>query len=485
MKIARLLVALVFSIFMTIPSIAADSGYAVSSKAGPSPGSLISMDFQDANLKTVLKIFSQQSGLNFVASQNVQDRTVTIYFDGVSVEDALNHIINANNLIYEQKTGSNIFIVKESGAPAVETLTKIYELKYAQLTPSPTEEGEEKVEAEIVSVMQDILSENGKVTADKRSNSLIITDVPSQFVIIEDVIAGLDVQTSQVMIEVEMIETTTVVADRLGVDWSGTFGVYSGPTHNTVWPMRGKFSKSPDAGMTMGEGISSPGSVGLGSMTATLKAILDDTDTRVLARPKVLTLNNETAEININSNDVIETKTTYELVGEQYLPRVQVERASEEERPGISLKVTPTISKNGFITMLIEPKLITKTESVFSTTDDLVYDLKFRTAKLTVMVSDGETVIIGGLISRDNEKSVKKVPFLGDIPLLGLAFRYKTTDETDKELLIFITPHIIKEATYALANISEREQERPKAVREREIRTVLDLLGEAVRDDVN
>jgi len=112
-----------------------------------------------------------------------------------------------------------------------------------------------------------------------------------------------------------------------------------------------------------------------------------------------------------------------------------------------------------------------------STSTDVIYDLSFRTAEVKVMVSDGETVVIGGLISKDKEESLRKVPFLGDIPFLGAAFRYKAKDEEDRELLIFITPHIVKEATYALGDISEREQEKPKAIREKKIRNVLDLLG--------
>jgi len=133
MKTIRLVTAIVFAIFVSVPlSFAAD---VYPKDTSPGKGNLISMDFQDINLKTVLKVFSQQSGMNFIASQNVQDRTVTIYFDNVKVEDALNYIMNANNLSYEQEPGTNIFIVKETGKPEVETITKIYELKYAQDIP--------------------------------------------------------------------------------------------------------------------------------------------------------------------------------------------------------------------------------------------------------------------------------------------------------------------------------------------------------------
>ncbi len=477
MKIIRLLVALVFGVFIAVPSMAITSNgtsAASSGVAGPSPGNSISMDFQDANLKTVLKIFSQQSGLNFVASQNVQDRTVTIYFDGVTVEDALNHIMNANNLVYEQKPGSSIFIVKESGAPKIETLTKIYELKYAQLIPPPTEEGSTTTEetAEILIVLEGVVSENGKVIADKRSNSLIITDVPSQFVIIEDVLSRLDIRSPQVMIEAEILETSTTVANDLGVSWSGTFGLYTGPAHNTIWPLRGKFGKDNSSG----EGISSPGSVSLTSMTATLKALLSNTDTKILARPKVLTLNNETALIELTSETAVASVTTT-TGGDS--GAAQTTTSAERIDTGITLEVTPQINKDGYITMHIEPEVIVPVlSSYFTSGSEKFVDPQKRSTKTTVRVRNGETIVIGGLISKEDSYGFNKVPFLGDLPLLGGAFRYKETDKLDRELLIFITPRIIDDNEYTLANISEREQEKPKAVREKEIKTILDLLGQ-------
>ena len=468
MKTVRLIIAIIFSIFMSSSSIAAKVDYGAPTQVGASPGNLISMDFQDANLKTVLKLFSQQSGLNFVAGQNIKARTVTIYFDGVTVEDALNHIMSANNLVYEQEPGSNIFIVKESVKPKVETLTKIYELKYAQLAPPPTEAGESKQEPEIVTVIEDILSKDGKVIADKRSNSLIIKEMPSQFAIIEDVLARLDVRTSQVMIEVEIIETTTTIADKLGIQWSGSFGAYTGPALTTKWPLKGALV---DKDLITGTG----GTMTFASTTATMRAILSDTDSRVLARPKVLTLNNETALIELTAQTAVASMTSTTDTGSASTTSTQAERIDT----GITLEVTPQINKGGYITMHIEPTVIVPVLSTyFSSGSSTFVDPQKRSAKTTVMVRDGETIIIGGLISREDSYGNTKIPFLGDLPLLGAAFRYKSKDELDKELLIFITPHVADEGAYKLANISEREQEKPKAVREKEIKTILDLLGE-------
>jgi type IV pilus assembly protein PilQ len=479
MKTIRLLTAIIFAIFVSAPFSYAASTY--TKDMSPGKSSQVSMDFQDANLKTVLKVFSQQSGLNFIASQNVQDRTVTIYFNNVKIEDALNYIMNANNLVYEQEPGTSIFIVKESGKPKVETITKIYELKYAQLSAlsknsskstsdgaSGSSEG-----AEIISIIRSVLSKNtadkeinAMIIADKRSNSLIIKDVSSQFPIIESLLTRLDVRTPQVMIKVEVLETTTKAVENLGINWSGTFGAYTGPVHNTIFPMNNSLGRNNSSG----EGIATTGTFSLAGATATISALLNNTDTKILARPQVMAMNNETAIIELSSKEkaskILQSTTSNTVVttGNTY----------EEKDTGVILEVTPQISKDGYITMNLKPSV---TELELSRFTD-AYDIHKRSTETTVIVKDGETIVIGGLIKSKHEGGLKKVPFFGDIPIVGAAFRYKSKDESDRELIIFITPNIIKDASsYALGNISEREQEKPKAIREKEVNTVLDLFG--------
>ncbi|MBU1912667.1 MAG: hypothetical protein KKB22_03955 [Candidatus Omnitrophica bacterium] len=469
MKVIRLVTAIIFTIFVSIPFSLAATTY--TKEVSPGKSSLISMDFQDANLKTILKVFSQQSGLNFIASQNVQDRTVTVYFDNVKIEDALNYIMNANNLIYEQEPGTNIFIVKETGKPEIETITKIYELKYAQLTvpvnPSGDGSSTEAQTADIISIVQNILSPNGKVVADKRSNSLIIKDVPSQFPIVEDLLARLDIRTPQVMIKVEVLETTTKVIEQLGINWSGAFGTYTGPVSNTIWPMNNSLGRNNSSG----EGIKTTGLFSMDGVTAAITALLNNTDTKILARPQVMAMNNETAKIELTSKEKAAIINTINAVGTG--GGTSTGNTYDEKDTGVILEVTPQISKDGYVTMFLKPSFTELELSRFTG----AYDTHKRGTETTVMVKDGETVVIGGLIKSKHERGVKKVPFFGDIPILGAAFRYKTKDNTDRELIIFITPNIVKDISYALGNISEREQEKPKAVREKEVNTVLDLFG--------
>jgi type IV pilus assembly protein PilQ len=258
----------------------------------------ISMDFQNANLKDVLKIFSQQSGLNFIASEDVKDRKLTLYFEKVPVQDAFNTIISANNLAYEQIEGTNIFIVKESEEVKVQTITEIFPLKYARASKFKIEGGGKTETVGIKSAVEKLLSEKGRVAEDLRTNSLVVMDIPSRLKVIEETIAKLDVPTPQVMIEVEMVDATKKVVDSLGIEWSGAFGTYTGPIRETLYPFSQIFPPGPhgwDEATT-----TTVGKLDMSGLTAALKALTTDTDTKYLARPRILTLSNESAEIKIN-----------------------------------------------------------------------------------------------------------------------------------------------------------------------------------------
>ncbi|MCM8783992.1 MAG: secretin and TonB N-terminal domain-containing protein [Candidatus Omnitrophica bacterium] len=413
------------------------------------PGDVtISMDFKEVSLKDVLKIFSQQSGLNFVASNEIEDRKITLYFENVSVEDALNTILRANNLTYEQPAGSNIIVIQELLMPEVETITRIYTLNYAKADSvkelfekmrekrqdaTAAKEKEEKSTRQPIKAAG-LLTEYGKIVSDTRTNSLIITDIPAQFPVIEETLAKLDEATPQVMIEAELLETTVGTINKLGVEWADTIGVYTGPVQTTKFPFR---KHDFPSGVDKTEGMAY-GTISLADFTAALKLLESDSETKVLARPRVLTLNNETAEINLTAQTAVAGITT--IQGE--IQTYSVERI----QTGIVLKATPQVNKDGYITMTLEPSVTTPVKSPYFTKAEYV-DPHKREVKTTVRVKDGDTIVIGGLISTQDTETLKKVPVLGDIPLLGYLFKNKSKDKSDRELIVFITPHISQEYT--------------------------------------
>jgi len=442
------------------------------------PELTISMDFKDASLKDILKIFSIQSGLNFIASEAVQDRTITLYLDKVPIKGAMDKLFKANNLTYELDEETNIFIVKEWGKPETETMTKVYYLKYRSVPSAKLEKEKDNLlskaqassttgtgssttgssggtDTDILTSIKQILSKEGKITEDRLTNSLIITDVPNRFPEIDRLIACLDIPQLQVMLEVEILDVSKNVVDKLGFEFGENPFTLTLPGG---FMRRGAefFIRGLNAAGTATVAKNADGAFTFGS---TYAGILDylrtNTDTKYLARPRLLTLNNETAEIAITKDEIVgtQTTTTVPTTGGStaqitYIRSTDLKLTSEGT--GIFLRVTPQINpETNEVTMVINPKSSITTTSAIAPTQS---DAEVRTTKSIVKVPDGETVILGGLIHKDKTVVFKKLPILGDIPILGALFRNKNqTRDLDRELLVFITPHIVKDKEMRLA----------------------------------
>jgi len=420
---------------------------------------LVSMDFQEAALKDVLKVFSQQAGLNFVATTNIESKSITLYLDGVSVQDALNSIMKANSLTYEQAPGSNVFIVKESGRSKIDLETRVYALNFARLSGASGEGSKTQV-SDIKSVLDNLLSKGedgsapGSIVLDKRTNSIIVTSIPEDFVTIEETIKKLDAMTPQALIEAEIVEIQTSSLKRLGLEWGGsdgTFVRFTGPVKVTHFPFirqSNPFSRSligtstsqtttsTDTATIVETAAQDPtlGTLSLQEFSIVLKALETMGEARYLAKPRIMTINNETAQIDITADTVIGVKTT------SVTDTGEVVEEAERTETGISLKVTPTINKQGFITMTLEPEVSRAVQSPMFVN---FADPAKRSAKTTVMVRDGQTVAIGGLLKTDETKDNRKLPGLSRIPFIGKMFQRDTKSSYTTELIIFITAHAI------------------------------------------
>ncbi|MFH0940652.1 MAG: secretin N-terminal domain-containing protein [Candidatus Omnitrophota bacterium] len=430
----------------------------------------ISMDFRDASLKTILKVFSEQAGLNFIASQVVQDRSITLFLDNVPLQEAMDKIMSANNLIYELEPGSNVFIVKEWGRPEVETITKVYNLKYTRLASSTLQKaisagsakgsaagggaaaagggsassggaqagagGEGGGETGIESSIKGVMTSYGKVMQDPRTNSLIVTDIPSQFELIDRVVALLDVPTPQVMIEVEMLDVSKRTVDQMGVKTTPGLMSLTGSSVPTKFP--NFMWKGQDL-----SGLATP-SFTYGTLSAAVfQAVLDylttDTKTKFLARPRILSLSNETAEIKITTNEAVGLKTTTQSAQGASTQTQEAERYET----GISLNVTPQVDPaTGTVTMFIKPT-VSQARSGGTFGGTTFKDPEVRSSSTTLMVKDGETIVVGGLIRTNEETTISKMPIVGDIPIIGALFRHKNSTKEERELIVFITPRII------------------------------------------
>jgi len=484
------------------------------------PEITISMDLQNANLKDVLKIFSIQSGLNFIASEGVQDRKVTLFMDKVPLEDAMNQLFKANNLSYDLDKDANIFIVKDWGKSAIETVTRVFYLKYATVSSSPLEKDitdylatntensitstssastssssssssssgsssdntSNEEDNGITQAVKKLLSESGQVIEDPRTNSLIVTDAPNRMQVIAGVIAALDIPQPQIMLEVEMLDVDKNNVDKIGLNWAsaGSFAMtvisaarMTGFPLGQVGHMGAGVAKVTNTSLVGGS--TTKYNAGEINFPTNLKWVFDflrtQTDTKILARPRIMTLSNRTAEIQIVTDESIGTVASQSGGGS-----VTPTSTQEAERAitGVALRVTPQVNgDSGEITMFLYPTVrnaVASTTFVGGTSGTTALptykDPSQRTTKQVVRIKDGDTVILGGLIRRENSETITKLPFLGDIPLMGNFFRHKYKDkDQERELLVFITPHIVKDtdmklaqANSAAAPMPEREQ---------------------------
>lgn len=473
------------------------------SETAPGAGSsaqLVSMDFQDASLKDVLKIFSQQTGLNVIASEDVKNQTLTLYLEGVTALDALDQILTSSGLVYERAPGSQIYVVKSKPVDTktkIVTETRVYKLKFARVSTSrlakaaeafasitPFESrqlvssgtgtagggsgssgsgggssgsgggsgGGEDKDVGVDKVVEQLITKDGKVVVDERTNSLIVTDVPDNFPRIESALSALDIKTAQILIEVEVLETTLSKLSDVGVEWGsdseGTLLATTGGQKATQFPFvfvreKAQTFVAPESGAPSGftrPGIISLGTIDASHFTSALQALERDANTKILARPKVLTLDNESAVIKLSSLQAIATQTTQTAVAGDV---GQTVTAPERVTTGVILTVTPQVNEDEYVTMLVEPSV---TKVVSSAISNSIKDPKTRSARAMVRIRQGETLVLGGLIDRSESETVSKVPLLGDLPLFGSAFRNKEVDDSVSELIVFVTPRILTES---------------------------------------
>lgn len=416
----------------------------------------ISMDFKDAALNDVLKIFSQQSGLNFIAATSVADKSVNLYLDNVPVEEALERILSANDLTYEIKSGSNIFVVTTLTRPTVNLVTRVYPLRHTSVPSSKiystlsSDTGSASTSSGILNALKAILTTDGSVIEDTRTNSLIVSDIPSQFPLIEQTITKLDIRIPQILIEAEMLDINTDVLEDMGAKFGQTPVSFTGGGKTSYFPFNTDNIIDDDVGADRQSVLPTEYTVStlsFAGFSAAVDFLKTQTDTRNLARPRILTLNNETATIHIKTDEAIGLASTSD--DQASASTTQTTSEAERVETGVFLKVTPQANiSTGEITMAIEPKVVqARTGGTFGegTNRQTFKDPEERGTQSILRVNNGDTVIIGGLLRTDYTNTKTSVPVLSRIPILGMAFRHKHLNEEQRELIIFITPRIVSD----------------------------------------
>ncbi|WP_456436130.1 type II secretion system secretin GspD [Thermovibrio ammonificans] len=273
-----------------------------------------------------------------------------------------------------------------------------------------------------------------KVVADKGSNSLIVLASPQDFAVVKDVVKSIDVKRPQVFVEVQIVEMSMDKLLQMGVEWKflsrGNYVPFGGSLYGNLPLQPGYPSASP--GLLLGIAKWRDGVPDIGLL---LNAYAKEGGVNVIATPQILTLDNEEAEINISKVIPYSTGVKYDTNNNPVI-------SYDYKDVGIVLKITPHITASGEVRL----KVYEKVEDVvgYANADQTAPITSKREAKTTVDVHDGQTLVIGGLIKRKKLTTVEKVPVLGSIPVIGNLFK-KTGHQIEKtNLLVFITPHIVR-----------------------------------------
>ena len=402
-----------------------------STKEGDLPF-LVTIHAEDAYLPGILVVLAKESGYNIVTdpSVNTQDK-ISIHLDEVPIEEAINLVVRAVGLGYEIVGNSFLIADPKKLAKEVGITPHIIELKYADAM-------------EVKELLSDL---SKQIQVDVSGNKLLINTSPRKIAEIKEVVKEIDVPAIQVLLETRLIEVAMDIDEKLGIDWSKLGKYTSILGENAEALSEGAGSVVPDPG-TLGalpvtapfnrlnEDNLIPGKFSrqMTAFNVTLDFLLKNNKADILADSKLVTLNGR--EATIKMVDIVPYILSSGGVGGQ----VQVQR----EEVGIKLSVLPSVNTDGDITVKVEPEVASIFE--FIGPDKNIPRVKSRSSSTTIRVRDGESIIIGGLISKDRKNTVYKFPLLYKIPWLGKKF-FTSTDLVDRktDLIIQITPSVLKD----------------------------------------
>ena len=416
---------------------------------------LITLNFYDADIREVFRLISTHAGINIVPDAEVTGE-VTIILRDVSWERALDTILRMQRLtsirdedIIRVTTPEKLREEKKKE----ELRTRVFPLNFAPA-------------AKVKESLAGALSERGKIIINERKNALLITDTATRLANIEEIMRELDTPTVQIAIEAKLIEVILEEGEDIGIDWNVVGGITQGAIRPTTFPFEvdhslGDFAPAPGEDFPLGEFFPFPdpvedftfGILSAAAFRAVLHLLETQAETRILSAPTVTTLSNEEARLHSGVRHPVPTMTFDEEAG------VWMVTGYDFIEVGIILNVTPTVRPGGEILLELKPEVSEILEMIALGGGLEAPLVATKEAETRVMVGDGETLVIGGLMRTEERERVSQVPLLGDLPILGGLFRRKDREEVKTDLLIFVTASIVQEPALLSAHQRLRLEE--------------------------
>ncbi|MBN1008654.1 type IV pilus secretin PilQ [Amphritea pacifica] len=408
----------------------------------PYQGERIDLDFQNVEVRSVLQILAEVAEMNLVVSDNVNGN-ITLRLKNVPWDQALDLILNTNKL--DKREMGNVLLIGTAEEIAERERVELESSKQVEeLAPLRTEfiQVDFRKASDMVSRLNEakLISERGFLLADDETNVLMVRETEKRIEEIRSTLRRFDTEVAQVLIEARLVTANTTVSKDLGIKWGLGYGDAdsSGNAISIGSSISGVSSPGavPSGLMVdLGANVSSPASVaiGLASNSALLQlelsALESDGRIEVISQPKVVTTNGKAALIESGR------EIPYQTVEDG---DVKVEFKDVV----LSLEVTPRINPGDRIAM----DLVIKKDSVGETLSNGDISIIKNLLETSVVVPDGQTIVLGGVFENETQNTVNKTPLLGDLPVLGGLFRNKSESNIKSELLIFITPKLVRES---------------------------------------
>lgn len=494
-------------------------------------GKKISLDFKNADILDVFRIVAEVSGLNIVATDDVKGR-VTLHLVEIPWDHALDILLQVNGL-EKSRTGSVIAVSTAQRLETERSARLLAQTTQQKLTPLATEyvkvnyvkatgiaalitrETQQKrsgatagtapppvtpaPEGGVTGKSQRValMSPRGTIAADPTTNVLIVRDLPENIVAVRELIKNIDVQTPQVVIESYIVTTSDIALRDLGVQWGYQYKASPETGNPTGVNFPGRIGVG-GSGLGLGSedlpfivdfpAGTSPGSGAaldllLGSLSGSqslnlrLSALEREGKLQVVSRPRVVTLNNKAAEIKARREvrvPIVAGSLSVSGGGRA----TGGGNAFQEFDVGITLKVTPQISSDGFVLLDVdaESSELASDSSAppfpgSTTAIPVIRDVLKRTASSNVLIRNGDTFVLGGILQDNLSRQERGVPYLRDTPILGWLFKSRNRSLNKDELLVFITPKLISGfSPGALPTAQQLWDERPKGGTEHGVR---------------
>ena len=426
-------------------------------------GKRISLNFQNINIRAVLQLLADFTGINMVVSDKVQG-DITLRLNDIPWDQALDIILTTQGL--DKRRTGNVMLI--------DTKDNLDKMEEAQLKSQQIIQKLEPIRSDLIQInyakaadlailikdkQNSLLSDKGKISVDVRTNTIWIQDTGTKIEEVRDLVKQLDVPVKQVLIEARIVEVSKDFSQDIGIRWgvsrpttlSGTLEganqLAQGIPPANVTPLADRLNLDLIASPA---NLATPATVGIALarisdnilLDLELSALESEGRAELISSPRLITINQQAATIESGEEIPYQESTSSGATAVAFKKAV------------LSLKVTPQITPDSKVLMDLQINQDTRSNQVFNGVPAILT----KEIQTNVLVNNGQTIVLGGIYTQNKNKTIERIPFFGELPVVGVLFRNKQIGFTNKELLIFITPKIITNSL-SITTIEGREKE--------------------------